>query len=302
MPVLFFSIIALMRVVQAIANKKTSNLLNKPSTFFQYGAFYQMAAAGFSFLLLFFYGFHGFDTPTLICALLSALMFAADLFTALTAMKSASLLLCTMFAMGGLFIPCITGIFLFSEPMTLWQWIGLCAFIVSVYLLSTKPQSTGQTKKLSVKTLCLLLLNCLANGLLMVVQKYFGLLVPNGNTAMYSFLTFFLNGIILAVSMLFLTVFSKKDPEGNRLAKLEKLPTPLLTYGAALALSIVTINVLVVTMSKTVPSVVLFPVSSCITIMITTAIGFFIFKEKLSLKNIFGLILGIASIVIVNVL
>ena len=72
MPVLYFSIIAFMRVLQSISNKKTSTLVNSPTTFFHYGAFYQFAAAVFSFLLLFFYGFHGFDVPTFLCAFFSA--------------------------------------------------------------------------------------------------------------------------------------------------------------------------------------------------------------------------------------
>ena len=302
MPVLYFSIIAFMRVVQSISNKKTSTLVNSPTTFFHYGAFYQFAAAVFSFLLLFFYGFHGFDVPTFLCAFFSALLFALDLFTGLTAMKSAPIVLCMMFAMGGLFIPCITGIFLFNEPMSTWDWIGLAAFIVSVYFLSAKPKQAGESQKLPAKTWGLLFLNFLANGLIMVTQKYFGVLVPDGNAAMYSFLTFFLNAIILGASLLFLIVFSKKDDNGKRLASFEKLSTPLLGYGTGLAFALVTINLLVVTMSKTVPSVVLFPVSSCITIVITSIVGFLFFKEKLSLKNLFGVVLGILSIVIVNIL
>ena len=63
-----------------------------------------------------------------------------------------------------------------------------------------------------------------------------------------------------------------------------------------------TLNLLITMLAKTVPSVVLFPVSACIAITITTLIGAIVFKEKLTLRKIIGIAFGIGSIVIINLL
>lgn len=54
------------------------------------------------------------------------------------------------------------------------------------------------------------------------------------------------------------------------------------------------------TLAKSVSSVALFTVTSALSVIITCIVGAAMFKEKLTVKNIIGLLLGFASIVIVN--
>ena len=54
-------------------------------------------------------------------------------------------------------------------------------------------------------------------------------------------------------------------------------------------------------MGKTVPSIIIFPVSSAICIIIATLVGYLVFKEKLSVKKIIGLLVGIASIIVIGI-
>ncbi len=333
MIVFFFIVIACMRVVQSYSGKQVSMLTDTRMKFFEYGAYYQFVSAALSVVLLIFGGFYGFDVPTALCSLLTALLFAVNLYASMEALKGGTLVLCSMFSQGGLFVPCFLGIFLFDEPMSVFQWIGLAAFVCSAGLLASG--SNQVSKKLTARTVVMLFFDLLANGFVMVVQKYFALLVPNGNVAVYSFMTFAFNATILFGCALCLFLFGRKKAKSVAKAALysperagageiaeqekpiaetessentvrkypfEKLHKKHYIFGAALGLAVFLINILVTTLSKTVPSVVLFPISSAISLSITTLIGAVVYKEKLTVKNLFGVLLGLASIIVMNVL
>lgn len=311
--VLSFFAIGLMRVIQKVCGKRVSNLLNDKPTFFQYGAYYQALSAILALILLFFLGFDGFNLATVLCALATALCFAIDLFSGVEALKGATMSICNMVAMGGLFIPCIVGIFLFDEPMSVMQWVGLVIFIVSVYFLARDSKNTY--KKFSLKTLVMLIVSLVINGVVTVVQKYFALLVPDGNVALFSFLTFGQNSLIMFICMCVFILLEKKKGKEKQEGKTEenveslkeekvklvRLNKTLLICGSLLAVAVFVINQLVTTMARTVPSVVLFTVSGAISIIITSFVGALVYGEKITVKNIIGLILGLGSIVIVNV-
>ncbi|MBO5925174.1 MAG: hypothetical protein J6Q52_02840 [Clostridia bacterium] len=76
----------------------------------------------------------------------------------------------------------------------------------------------------------------------------------------------------------------------------------LLICGLALAFALFVINLLVTEMSKSVDSILLFPISSAISIFITTLIGWIVFKEKLTLRNFVGLIIELISIIVIGML
>ncbi len=298
MVVFLFVIVGIMRVVQKICSKKVSNLLGDGTTFFHYGGYYQLVAGGLSLISLFIAGFYGFNVETFFCAFVAAILFAIDLYAGIEAIKGTTLVVSNMFSTGGLFIPCVLGIFLFDEGMNVWQWIGLAVFILSIYFLSAKEKKTE--KAFSFKTFIMLLLCLLTNGLVMVVQKYFAVLVPNGNVALYSTLTFGLNALILYVGMA-ISAFKKSKTEGKEGGRIKPLSKSLFLCGGLLATALFVINLLVVYMASTVPSVILFTVSSAISLTITCLVGTVVFKEKLTVKNVMGLALGLIAIVMVNI-
>ena len=196
--VLSFAAIALMRVAQKVCSKKVSTEV-QGNTFFHYDGYYNLLSALFSLITLFMVGFDGFDFPTVLCALATAVCLAVELFASLEALKGASLIVNQMFSVGALFIPCIVGIFFFDEPMSVWQWLGLLLFIVAMYFMVAPAQKEEKEKtaKITTKTIIMLVLTLIAGGGTMVAQKAFAKIVPSGSVAMYSFLMFALNAVIL---------------------------------------------------------------------------------------------------------
>ena len=299
--ILFFVVIAIMRVIQKVCSKVSSEQITDNKTFFAYGALYQCVAATFALITVAFTGFHNFNTGLIVCSVLSAVLFAVDLFTGLEAVKGCSIAVATMFSLGGLVISVVVSYFWFGEEIKSYQIAGLCVFFVSAYLLSSKDGKSGE--KIYAKTFLMLFVNFLANGLVMVVQKYFALKVEGANTPLFSFLTFMLCGIFMVICFLFTLCKNKAKAIENRQDEEKKpvLNKKLIICGILLALALFLINIMITEMGKTVSSIIIFPVSSAICIIIATLVGYFVFKEKLSVKKIIGLLVGIASIIIIGI-
>ena len=317
--ILSFAGVAVMRVVQKICSKKVSNAVAGKESF-RYGGYYQLLSTLFSLITLLIVGFQGFNWQTALCALGTSLFLAIELFTGIEALKGCSLIVSQMFSVGALFIPCIFGIFLFDEPMGVWQWVGLVIFMVAMYFMVSQPKAKDETtpKKMSLKTWIMLIVGLLASGGTMVVQKVFSVLVPSGNTAMYSCLMFAFSALLLYLTY-FIWFFIEKsqkkkaeienaEPENVRFEvagekkKWRPMPKILLICGAFLAFAVFVVNMLVTELGKTVASAVLFSVSYAISIIITILVGALYYKEKITWKNIVGILLCVGSIAMINFL
>ena len=307
-----FTIIAAMRVIQKICSKSVSREIAGP-TYFHYGGYYQLLSAIFSIVAVAIVGFYGFDLTTLLLAVATAVFLAINIFSSTEALKTAPLIVLQMFSAGSIVVPCIVGIFLFDEPMGIGKWIAMFIFIGAMCLLVYPPKEKREKKeKMSFKTIVLLLIDLLSNGMVMVVQKCFSKLVPNGNTSVYSFLMFLSNAVILYAAY-FVIAGMKKNREtvsvtdaetGENQAREVKVIRPLsktlFVCGAFLAFALFAINYIVTELGRTMDSSVLFTVSFAISILITVLIGCFYYKEKMTPVNIVGLLLGLVSTVMLN--
>ena len=304
--VLCFSAIAAMRVIQKLCVKRVSGTV-VGAEFFHYGGYYNLISTLLSFISVCMVGFTGFTLATLLCAAGTAFFLAIELFSSLMALKSCSLIICQMFSVGSLCIPCIVGIFLFDEPMSIWQWLGILLFMVAMYFMirpdNSKKASVTQGK-LSLKTILLLVVLLVAGGGTMVMQKAFGILIPDGNVTTYSFLMFACNSLFMYV-VYAIMVMKRHITSGEHRqesAGSVRLPKLLLVCGAFLAFAVFVINFLVTTMGRSVPSALLFSVSNAISIAMTLIVGALYYKERISFFNTVGILLCVASIAIINFL
>ena len=302
--ILLFFVVALMRVAQKICGKISSNEIKTGKEFFAFGALNQGVAAVLAFITVLFVGFGGFNLGLTVCSVFMAVLFAVDLFSGMEALKGCSIAVVTMFGLGGLVISVVVSYFWFGEEIRIYQLIGLGIFFVSAYLLSG---SDGENKKkMSAKTFLMLIANFLANGFVMVVQKYFALKVEGANSSLFSCFTFSLCCLFMLVC--FFVVGRKSgnngtnDTETDSVVREEKRSNKkVVVCGLILAVAVFLINIIITEMSKTVPSIIIFPVSSAISVIIATVVGYFGFKEKLSVKKTIGLIAGIVSVIIIGI-
>lgn len=289
----YVGIILAMRVVQSCFTKKASTLLPQElKGRIKYFSISQIAAAGLALLsVLFMNELTEIELQTLVIATLSGVSLVLSSIFGILAIQSGTIALNSMFSTAGLLVPCIAGIFLFQEPMSYLQWVGVLVLFISAYLLvvSSKQTYAGFSRK----TLLLLLGTFLFNGLTMLFQLIFSRFVPNGSVSMFSFLTFLIPGVVLTCILPFL----KNQKEEN---KDSKLPRKLIYFGLLLAVAVFVINQLATITSATLSPVILFSFINGGGTVIATIVAAVMFHERITLRSACGVVLGVASLIIIK--
>lgn len=289
---IFLIIILLLRVPQNFSSKKTSGLVTNSQSYFLYGTYSYTLAGLIAFVMLLFDGMSGFSLPAVGISALGAVSLAVSLFCSIEALKSGVMVLAAMAGSAGLLLPCIAGIFMFNEPMKPMQFIGIALLIFSGWLLI--GYSKEQTGSFTPRTLLLLIGSLLSNGSVMLAQKMFSKYLPDTSVSIFSFLTFGLIGIGMFIGL----VPSLLSQSGR--AKIAAVPKPVFLYGTISSIILLAINQLATLAGRNVPSAIMFPINDGGATIITAITAAIFFKEKLTVRSVCGLILGIGSLIVIN--
>ena len=289
---IFLIIILLLRVPQNFSSKKTSGLVTNSQSYFLYGTYSYILAGLIPFAMLLFDGMSGFSLPAVGISALGAVSLAVSLFCSIEALKSGVMVLAAMAGSAGLLLPCIAGIFMFNEPMKPMQFIGIALLIFSGWLLI--GYSKEQTGSFTPRTLLLLIGSMLSNGSVMLAQKMFSKYLPDTSVSIFSFLTFGLIGIGMFIGL----VPSLLSQSGR--AKIAAVPKPVFLYGTISSIILLAINQLATLAGRNVPSAIMFPINDGGATIITAITAAIFFKEKLTVRSVCGLILGIGSLIVIN--
>ena len=289
---IFLIIILLLRVPQNFSSKKTSGLVTNSQSYFLYGTYSYTLAGLIAFVMLLFDGMSGFSLPAVGISALGAVSLAVSLFCSIEALKSGVMVLAAMAGSAGLLLPCIAGIFMFDEPMKPLQFIGIALLIFSGWLLIS--YSKEQTGSFTPRTLLLLIGSMLSNGSVMLAQKMFSKYLPDTSVSIFSFLTFGLIGIGMFIGL----VPSLLSQSGR--AKIAAVPKPVFLYGTISSIILLAINQLATLAGRNVPSAIMFPINDGGATIITAITAAIFFKEKLTVRSVCGLILGIGSLIVIN--
>ena len=289
---IFLIIILLLRVPQNFSSKKTSGLVTNSQSYFLYGTYSYTLAGLIAFVMLLFDGMSGFSLPAVGISALGAVSLAVSLFCSIEALKSGVMVLAAMAGSAGLLLPCIAGIFMFNEPMKPMQFIGIALLIFSGCLLI--GYSKEQTGSFTPRTLLLLIGSMLSNGSVMLAQKMFSKYLPDTSVSIFSFLTFGLIGIGMFIGL----VPSLLSQSGR--AKIAAVPKPVFLYGTISSIILLAINQLATLAGRNVPSAIMFPINDGGATIITAITAAIFFKEKLTVRSVCGLILGIGSLIVIN--
>ena len=290
--VYLFSIL-IARVVQAIFSKRSSNEVDNIVLTVKYTAYKCAVSAGFGLILLLTdISNIRFDLPTVSIAALSGVSLFFSTFFSIYGMKSGTVSLVSMFGTAGLLVPIIAGVFLFDQPVSLMQGIGTAIFFVSAWLLIKNSKNTYS--RFNFKTFLLLIGSMLANGTTMLAQQMYTHYVPNGRISLFSFLSF---GIVAAAGLPTALVMGKTEKYKGENIKLGKT---LYICGIALAAAVFVINQFATTLTALLPPVFLFTFINGGGTIISTLVAAVMYKEKLSVYSILGVIIGIGSMIMIK--
>ncbi len=185
-------------------------------------------------------------------------------------------------------IPVIFGIYVYNEGVGFQKIIGIILALVSVYLTSVKPRdNTNATKGLWLPILLFVGSGIIDTSIKYVETTY----LPEGGIPIFSATIFAFAFIIGACIIL---VRSMKHGL--------KLPLKTLVGGAILGVvNYFSIYYLLKALNyEELESSTLFTVNNVAIVMLSTLLGLFLFKERISKKNWVGISLAVISIVIVT--
>ncbi|MBQ8426224.1 MAG: hypothetical protein IJX16_00465 [Clostridia bacterium] len=315
---LYIAIILLMKVVQHTFTKANSkNIPSNSVGYLKYTVFYQSIAGLFALILFIFELIKGasnlYFEETLLYASISGIAIAMSCCCSLYVLTTGTMSLSDMFATAGLLVPTIASMFLYQEYLNVWQWLAMVIFMVAAwFLIGASKEKYG---KFTLKTFFVLIGTLLLNGLTMLMQTMFGRNVVGGNISLFSTLSFFSGALVILILYMVCILCSKKSFRQNGEKKMEsneftllpankeqtKLPKKVYLFAIFLSFAIFLINQLATLSTPLIAPVILFAFIFGGSTIISAVVGAVIYKEKITLKMVFGLLLGIGSLIMIQV-
>lgn len=197
-----------------------------------------------------------------------------------------------LFAAASVIIPTIFGVIWFNEPFNFYICIGFVCFVSAMGLIVSNKSEENKTKFSSVAFFACLGV-FLTSGFGSVSMQIFSKTADNGNVNMFMFFSYVFDA---AFALLFYLIAAKKEKNGNKQKMdLKNFVLCVIGMGAAFFIQALQTN-----LADRISGSLLFPVVSGSSVIISAVVGFLIFGEKLSLKNVMGILLGIISLCVIG--
>ncbi len=272
--------VAIQQVVTKIYNEKVK------------GGVFAFSAAGALFAMIFFVLTAteklNFNFEFLWYSVLFAVGFSMALGFSVMAIKTGSLSLSNMIIQTSLIVPALYGIIVLGENIKATMIIGIVILLMALVLVNYEGKT--EKKQITLKWLLFVFFSFIGNGACSTIQKV-QQIEFNG---MYKN-EFMIVALVLTVIILFvLSFFTERD----KMVKSFKNGAPMyIVYGVTNGL----VNLFVILLALRMPSSIMFPIISAGGTVAVSAVSIFVYKEKLAVTQRIGIILGIVSIILLNI-
>lgn len=224
---------------------------------------------------------NGIHWSTLPWALLYGLCLTVSMYTGFMALSCGPMALTSIMAAMSLLIPFLWGILFWQEQLSVFGIFGILLLIGAIVLINYRKES-----RFSKKWLVYSLITMVTNGFCSVIQKYHQLTYPKLYQVDFMLLS------MAAVTLLLLIAFPFQ--------KEKKLRFSGLGTCSGIMNGLANFFVLILAGSKN--AAALFPMVSVCNVMAAWLTGILFFKEKTKTIQFVGLILGVASVCLLNLL
>lgn len=240
--------------------------------------------------------FSGVGTQMLLICLLSGTATAVNLVCWITAVKSGAIVLLDVFHMLGVGLTIACSVIFLKEELKFTQVLGVAVLLAATYIMCSYNNSLKG--RLKISAILLLTLCGITDGLMHFTQKLFVYQVKDGNAAVFNFYTYLFSCIVLFAAFL---IFRKIE-KPMREEKAKKDYGKIMIYVSVMAVALFATSYLKTLAAQYLSSVVLYPLSQGVTIILSMCMAAICFKEKITTKSIIGVILAIIALCIINLL
>ena len=240
----------------------------------------KVGAAFVLFLLLSLKG-SALHLPTILFAsIYGILLFFSTLFGYL-ALKSGSMALTSLIVSYSVIIPCLFGFIFLGEELTTLKLSGIICLFVSMFLLRKKSENIKAEKG----WILYIAITFCCNGICSIIQKIHQIQYPAMYVNEFTVSSLFVAFIIFAIMSI-----TKKETKS----------VPSKGYGALAGILMGTGNYLTLILSSKMDATVLFPLITISAMLINVTISKLLFKDKFNLIQLFGMALGIVSVLLIK--
>ena len=255
-------------------------------------------AIGF-FVVVFSDGFGGFNVGSLgfLISVLSGVSNAAFVVLWLFAVKRGAYMLVDIFLTLGLVVPILLSAIFFDERIEWNHYVGFAVLLAAVLVMCSYNNTVKA--KLDLKSLILLSFCGLAQGLLSFSQKWFAKYSGGSGVSSFNFYTYVFAAAILLGCFLMIKAkdeHSKEECEHNFTIK------PIWYFILIMAVMLFLNSYFMTFAAIHLESVVLYPLSTGLGLVLSAAMSSIFFGEKLKARCVVGMVLAFASLIIINLL
>ena len=228
------------------------------------------------------------DTAVIPYAVLFGVGYGSAALFSLLAIACGSLSLTSLITSYSLIIPTIYGMMFLKEKVSSFLIVGLFLLMISLFLINfvKGDKSSG---KITLKWLIYVAIAFFGNGMCSAVQKVQQVDFEGKYKAEFMVLSLFIVVLVLLVAAL----FTEKQ---TFTASVKKGILPIALCGIANG----AVNLFVMILSNRMSASVMFPLVSAGSIVLTYFISRFWYKEKLTTMQNIGFVLGVASVIFLN--
>ncbi len=229
-----------------------------------------------------------FNLETLVYSVFFALAYAAALIGITLAISWGPLSISTLIQSYSLIIPTIYGIVFLDEPIKQTTVIGFILLVISLFAVNYVKGN--KQSKITLKWIIAIIICFVGNGMCSTVQK----IQQEASGGKYKSELMIMALIIVGITLFAVSLFTEK-----------KSITPSVKGGWywAVICGIFNgvVNLLVMILGGKIAVSILFPVITAGGIVLSSALAIFFYKEKLSKIQLIGVLIGIISIVFLNI-
>ena len=255
------------------------------------GGTYSYSVGTMVFALLFFVltsgGSFNFSFSIMGYSIAFAVATSVTIIFTLLAINEGPLALTSLMMQYSLLIPTLYGLIVLGEPISLFLIIGIVFLIISIVLINFDKK---EERKINLKWVIYAILMFVGNGSCSMIQKMQQIKFDGGCKNEFMIVAYGMSIVILFVAMLC----------QERTTCVSDLKRGFLYY-LIRGLGVGGVNFLVLVLANRMDASVMFPVISAGGIIATYLLSITIYKEKLSIFQNIGVVLGIISLVFLNI-
>ena len=260
--------------------------------------FSAICAAVAALVLLIWGGFGSASSFTVWFGILFGSVTAIQTIANVSAINCGPMSYTAIFTSFSVLISALSGMFLFGEDrLEMIQIIGIVLMLTSI-VLSANGKDDG--KKVNLKWFVLAFIAFLLTGAIGIMQKIHQSSEYKAEINAFLIIAFIVSAAISTVFALIKLRSSRKNNEGSSLADAKKLKYILLAIMAIGGICTAANNKFNLFLSGALPTAIFFPIYNVGILILTTLSAIVIFKERLSLKQWIGVVIGIISVICIR--